>query len=133
MRTSTLQIASGPNDRYADLADRTLADLMREEDAADDRGTMSALDRITCRLHRRWIHECVSSPAHVIAVTGHQWCRACDSRACVSVDHVDGQVSVLCPRCGRTPGQAATAQIIRTCSASFAASRHSPGQLPRSA
>lgn len=108
-------------ERYADLHDRRLADTLILEDAAEEREELSALDRISCHVHRRWAHECISSPAHVIIVTGHRWCRRCEAEASVAVDEVSGSVNVTCTRCGRSPDTAATRQILRTCRASLAA------------
>lgn len=107
--------------RYADLRDRHLADTLIVEDAAEEREELSAHERISCPAHRRWVHECISSPAHVISVTGHRWCRLCDAEASVAVDQLTGSVSVVCTRCRKTPDTAATRQILRTCRASLAA------------
>ncbi|MBB5159138.1 hypothetical protein [Saccharopolyspora phatthalungensis] len=112
-------------ERYADLHDRRLADTLILEDAAEEREEISALDRISCHVHRRWVHECISSPTHVIAVTGHRWCRRCEAEASVAVDEVSGSVNVVCTRCGRAPDTAATRQILRTCRASLAAALES--------
>lgn len=57
-----------------------LAAMLAWEDAAEERDGLSPHDRITCPVHRRWVHQCVSSPAHAIRVTGHRWCRACEHR-----------------------------------------------------
>jgi hypothetical protein len=81
------------------------------------------LERITCRTHRRWVHQCVSSPQHVIVVTGHRWCRDCECAVSVAVDELTGDVTLTCPGCRRTPECAATRQIGRTCRASIAACR----------
>ena len=105
-------------DRYADLPNRFLAAMLAREDAAEERG-LSALDRQTCRVHRRWVHECIASPLHVIVITGHRWCRDCEISAVVSVDELTGSVEVRCPGCLRVPDCAATRQIIRTCEASL--------------
>jgi hypothetical protein len=107
-------------DRYADMCDRRLADTLMAEDAAEEREELSALERLSCHTHRRWAHECISSPAHVIAVTGHRWCRGCEAEASVAVDELSGSVAVVCTRCRRTPDTAATRQILRTCRASLA-------------
>ena len=124
MTTTTPMRIVDPTDEYADMADRFLAAALANEDAAEERG-LSPLDRQTCRIHRRWIHECIASPVHVIMITGHRWCRGCQTTAMVSVDHLSGSVKVRCPRCWRVPNNAATQQIIRTCEASFvSAGRH---------
>jgi hypothetical protein len=108
--------------RYSDVPDRALAATLAAEDAAEHNG-LSPFERITCRTHRRWVHECVASPMHVVVVSGHRWCRDCHATAMVSVDQLLGTVKVLCPRCWRVPAGMATAQIVRTCRASLAAAR----------
>jgi hypothetical protein len=110
--------------RYSDVPDRALAATLAAEDAAEHHG-LSPFERITCRTHRRWVHECVASPMHVVVVSGHRWCRDCQATAMVAVDQLLGTVKVLCPRCRRAPDGVATAQIVRTCQASLAASRAS--------
>jgi hypothetical protein len=107
---------------YSDVANRTLAAALAAEDAGERDG-MSPFERITCRTHRRWIHECVVSPMHVVVVSGHRWCRDCRVAATVSVDQLLGTVRVVCPKCGCAPDSAATAQIVRTCRASMTAAR----------
>lgn len=108
--------------RYAGIRDRHLADTLAAEDLAelDD---LDPLERLTCRTHRRWVHECISAANHVFVVTGHRWCRDCQCAANVAVDQLTWTVTVTCPRCLRTPESRATRQIIRTCRASLAASR----------
>ncbi|MEV0054713.1 hypothetical protein AB0H34_29915 [Saccharopolyspora shandongensis] len=93
--------------RYEDLRDDRLAHTLVREDAAVGREELSP-------------HECISSLAHVIAVTGHRWCRSCEAEASVAVDEVSGAVSVVCTRCRTIPDTAATRQILRTCRASLA-------------
>lgn len=96
--------------------------VLAGEDFAEDRRDLDPHERITCRYHRRWAHQCISSPAHVIPVTGHRWCRGCESPLSVAVDDLLGVVVLTCPRCGETPDNPATQQIVRTCQASFRAS-----------
>ena len=84
-------VVSPADPRYADLADRRLASTLSTEDIAEENG-LNPLERITCRLHRRWLHHCISSPAHVIAVTGHRWCRSCQCAVTVAVDELTGDV-----------------------------------------
>jgi hypothetical protein len=115
--------------RYADLRDRRLADMLIAEDAAEDREELPALERISCHVHRRWAHECISSPMHVIAITGHRWCRQCEAEATVAVDELTGDLSVVCTRCRKSPDTPATKQILRVCRKSLAAafeSRRAP-------
>jgi hypothetical protein len=106
--------------RYADLADRHLAATLAVEDAAEAQD-LSPLERITCYTHRRWVHECIASPLHVIVVTGHRWCRQCQTAATAAVDELSCTVSVTCPRCRQTLDTPAARQIIRTCNASLTA------------
>lgn len=106
--------------RYADLRDPELAATLAAEDAAESAGA-DPLERLTCRTHRRWVHQCVHSPQHVIVVTGHRWCRSCEHPADVAVDELTWTVSVTCPKCRRSPQGNATRQIARTCRASMAA------------
>jgi hypothetical protein len=120
MSEHTTTIAIEP--RYAGLRDHLLASTLTDEDRAEHDG-LDPLERLTCRTHRRWVHECVSSPAHVFVVTGHRWCRDCQCAADVSVDQLTWSVTVTCPRCGCAPDSAATRQIVRTCRASMAAAR----------
>jgi len=108
--------------RYAGVRDRALAVMLAEEDAAEEIG-LNPLERVSCRLHRRWLHHCVHSADHVIKVTGHRWCRDCSSTASVGVDELTGDVLVRCETCRRTPDTSATRQIVRTCRASLAAAQ----------
>ncbi|WP_245645951.1 hypothetical protein [Pseudonocardia acaciae] len=111
------------------LADGRLAATLAAEDEAEDAG-LDPLERITCRTHRRWLHHCISSPVHVIVVTGHRWCRSCQAEASVAVDELTGDVRVTCTRCGRVPVGRATRQIIRTCTASLAAALDQRRPMP---
>ncbi|PXY30892.1 hypothetical protein [Prauserella muralis] len=121
--TATVQaLPAAVHPDYADVRDRRLAETLTAEDAAELTG-FDPLERLTCRTHRRWVHECISSRLHVFAVTGHRWCRRCASEASVAVDELTWQVRVSCQRCGQAPEGAATRQIVRTCRASMAAAR----------
>ena len=71
------------DDPYADLRDRRLAARLAAEDVAEEAG-LDPFERISCRLHQRWLHQCVSSPVHVVAFTGHRWCRTCAAPAAVA-------------------------------------------------
>ncbi|NKQ52050.1 hypothetical protein HFP15_04060 [Amycolatopsis sp. K13G38] len=101
---------------------RRLATRLSEEDRAEARG-LDPFERVTCRVHRRWLHQCVSSPVHVVAVTGYRWCRDCECPVDVAVDELNRTVRLHCPGCGRAPDSPATRQIVRTCRASLAAAR----------
>lgn len=104
---------------YADLRDRRLAETLLAEDVAEDAG-LDAFERISCRIHRRWLHQCIHSSVHVVLVSGHRWCRSCNAEAAVAVDELTGDVRVRCTRCGCTPPGRASRQIVRTCTASLA-------------
>jgi hypothetical protein len=113
-----LSTASAPNDSVQP-ADRRLATTLAAEDLAEWEGGLSPHDRITCRLHRRWAYQCISSPRHIIAVTGHRWCDDCATGLTVLVDELTRRVELTCPCCHQTPNTRATEQIIRTCEASL--------------
>ncbi|MDX3661142.1 hypothetical protein PV646_27890 [Streptomyces sp. ID05-26A] len=100
----------------------TLIATLVEEDHAEDDGVLAPDDRLTCHVHGRWIHQCVSSPVHVNPVTRHRWCRGCDSPLGVVVDELAGAVVMRCPRCG-CGDSAATARLIAACRASIEAHR----------
>jgi hypothetical protein len=114
--------------RYGDLADRRLAAQLATEDADVEAGR-SPFERLTCPAHRRWLHQCISSPQHVSPVTGHRWCRDCQTAAAVAIDELCGDVSVTCPQCGRTPDTIATRQIVRACRASLSTAQSSRGPV----
>ena len=97
--TFATTVYDGP---YADLRDRRLAARLAAEDVAEEAG-LDPFERISCRLHQRWLHQCVSSPVHVVAFTGHRWCRTCAAPAAVAVDEWLGDVRVTCTRCGTAP------------------------------
>ncbi|HEY0452703.1 hypothetical protein [Actinophytocola sp.] len=101
----------------------TLADALVAEDHAEDTGWLDPLDRMTCRVHRRWIHECAHSELHVIPVTGHRWCRPCRRELELAVDEVTRTATVHCPRCHRGPTTHADTQLIAACEASLTAAR----------
>ncbi|MGH3432955.1 MAG: hypothetical protein ACRDQB_08985 [Thermocrispum sp.] len=117
-----VRLTTPPQQRYADLRDRALATALAADDAAELDG-LNPLERLTCRTHRRWVHQCVHSAQHVIVVTGHRWCRECEHPADVSVDELTWAVAVTCPKCGVAPAGPATRQVVRTCRASMAAAR----------
>jgi len=116
----TLQPADFVDPRYADLTDQRLAIALTAEDRSEE-DSLHPLERITCHTHRRWLHDCVSSPQHVIVITGTRWCRPCGRALNVAVDQLAGDVSVSCPSCGKTPATRATRQLVRACRASLAA------------
>jgi hypothetical protein len=103
-----------------------LATALDAEDHAEDTGWLDPLDRLTCRVHRRWIHECSHSDLHVIPVTGHRWCRPCRRALEIAVDEVDRTVSLHCPRCHRGATTRADHQLVAACEASLTAARAVP-------
>ena len=108
----------------------TLSDALAAEDHAEDTGWLDPLDRLTCRVHRRWIHECSHSDLHVIQVTGHRWCRPCRRALEIAVDELAGTVALHCPRCHRGATTRADVQLVAACESSLTASRASTHELP---
>ncbi|MFI6095716.1 hypothetical protein ACIA8G_09195 [Lentzea sp. NPDC051213] len=100
----------------------SLATALEIEDRAEGEG-LSPFDRITCRLHRRWMHDCVASPAHVVAVAGSRWCDGCAAAATVTVDHLSCTVVVSCSRCGCHLDDGLNEQLRRVCQRSLEVSR----------
>jgi uncharacterized paraquat-inducible protein A len=99
------------------------------EDRAEDAGQLDPDDRLTCHVHGRWIHQCVSSPVHVNPVTRHRWCRDCAAELTVAVDELARTVTMRCPRCGQG-SSAATTRLMSACRASLShASRKSQPRL----
>jgi hypothetical protein len=101
-----------------DLQSRTLDLRLAQEDRAEDAGRLAADNRLTCHVHGRWIHQCVSSSLHVNPVTRHRWCRDCKTELSVAVDELTLTVRMSCPRCG-DGRSAATNSLVRACSASL--------------
>ena len=106
-------------------APRSLSVVLATEDDAEDTGLLAPDDRLTCHVHGRWIHQCVSSPLHVSQVTRHRWCRDCRTELTVAVDELAHVVSMTCPRCGNG-GSPATARLIAACRASLDVARPLP-------
>jgi len=121
------------HDRYADLADARLAATLSAEDEAEEQDGLNPHERTTCHVHRRWLHDCVSSPLHVIVVTGHRWCRRCECAVNVAVDQLTGDITLTCPKCHEMPPGAANRQLVRCCRASLAAAYDLIPALPRAA
>lgn len=107
-----------------------MATALAREDSAEEHAGLSPHDRITCPVHRRWVHQCASSPEHAIRVTGHRWCRSCDAAVTIAVDELTGTVTLTCPRCHRSPDTAANHQVLRSCRASIDAARQDRPSTP---
>ncbi|MFC0452008.1 hypothetical protein [Rhodococcus jostii] len=120
--TTSCAIRSAPGFRRPSGVGRsrasTLRDRLAREDAAEDARRLSPVDRTTCPLHRRWIHQCVASPTHVNAVTRHRWCRRCAVPLTVTVDEIAQTVTMVCPSCG-DGGSPATTRLVSACCASL--------------
>ncbi|SES12239.1 hypothetical protein SAMN04488000_116106 [Lentzea albida] len=103
----------------SEAEDTTLTAVLSAEDLAEELG-LDPHARVTCGLHRCWLHLCVASPAHVVPLTGHRWCRPCRRPLEVFVDETTAHLS--CPECGTgTPDTAANRQVVRACRTSIAA------------
>jgi hypothetical protein len=100
-----------------------LADALVAEDQAEENDFLDPQDRITCPVHRRWIHQCCHSDLHVSQVSGHRWCRPCRRALEVAVDEVAGAVALRCPKCHRGVRTRADAQLVAACAASLTAAR----------
>ncbi|MER7861879.1 hypothetical protein DMC64_13900 [Amycolatopsis sp. WAC 04197] len=108
-------------DRYGEIADRRLAAILAAEDVAEEHG-LSAHVRTTCYVHRRWVHQCISDPMHVLIVTGHRWCRRCDRTVEVRVDETfPGSIELFCDGCGVPPDTVANREVLRACRTSLSA------------
>jgi len=57
----TTNTAQAVDDRYTDITDRRLARTLTAEDRQEYAG-LNPFERLTCHVHRRWLHDCVSSP-----------------------------------------------------------------------
>lgn len=101
-----------------------LNELLVWEDDAETQW-LAPDERLTCPLHRTWIHQCAASPAHVNSVTLHRWCRRCAKPMPVSVDELDQTVVIRCLLCG-DGSSPATTRLITSCRASIVLARR-PG------
>jgi hypothetical protein len=120
-----------PQDQPAAARLPLLASTLAREDRAEDAGGLDPTDRVTCRTHRRWLHDCVSSPVHSNPAIGYRWCRRCDHQALVAVDELSGEVTIRCGLCGRTPHSRANAELVDLCRRSLALAR--AGRFPQNA
>ena len=112
-----------PEDEPGEARHPLLASTLHEEDRAEDAGQADPMDRVTCRTHRRWLHECVASPVHTNSAVGYRWCRHCDHQALVAVDELTGDVTIHCGLCGRSPRSRANLELIALCRRSLALAR----------
>jgi hypothetical protein len=118
-----------PRGQVPSLTGHVLARSLAAEDRAEDAGQLDPDDRLTCHVHGRWVHQCVSSPVHVNPVTRHRWCRDCAAELTVAVDELARTVTMRCPRCGQG-SSAATTRLMAACRASLShASRKSQPRL----
>jgi hypothetical protein len=120
-----------PQDRPAAARPALLASMLAREDRVEDDGGLDPTDRVTCRTHRRWLHDCVSSPVHSNPAIGYRWCRRCDHQALVAVDELSGEVAIHCGLCGRTPHSRANEELVDLCRRSLALARS--GRFPETA
>jgi hypothetical protein len=109
-----------PEDRPQAARQPLLAATLAREDRAEDAGSLDPTDRVTCRTHHRWLHECVSSPVHTNPAIGYRWCRRCDHQALVAVDELTGDVAIHCGLCGRSPRSRANRELVELCRRSLA-------------
>jgi hypothetical protein len=107
-----------PRGQVRTLANHDLAHWLAAEDQSEDAGRLAPDDRLTCHVHGRWIHQCVSSPVHVNPVTRHRWCRDCAAELTVAVDELARTVTMRCPRCNEG-SSTATARLLSACRASL--------------
>lgn len=105
------------------MNDQRLADALLREDFAEDNGSLDPMDRVTCRLHGRWLHSCVGSATHANPATGHRWCRRCRRMAVVAVDELTCEISIVCESCGQVPGGRANRQLVELCRLSMVLSK----------
>jgi len=104
--------------RRRELTDTRLAEWLAFEDTAEELGQLSPDDRLTCHVHRRWIHSCVASPIHINPVTRHRWCRVCAQPLTVTLDEATTTMTMYCMSCGDGVS-AATARVLAACRASM--------------
>jgi hypothetical protein len=105
------------------MNDQRLVAVLLREDVAEDNGSLDPMDRVTCRLHGRWLHSCVGSAAHANPTTGHRWCRSCGQIAVTAVDELTLEITIRCGRCGRIPGGRANHHLMELCRRSMVLSR----------
>lgn len=107
-----------PRGQVRSSTDHALAHWLAAEDEGEDAGRLHPDDRLTCHVHGRWIHQCVSSQAHVNPVTRHRWCRNCEMELTVAVDELARTVTMRCPRCNQG-SSTATTRLLTACRASL--------------
>lgn len=101
-----------------------LAYQLVAEDDAEDNGRLHPDDRLTCHVHGRWIHHCVTSPVHINPVTRHRWCRDCRQALVVMIDELAQHATMHCPGCGNG-SSTATTRLLAACRSSMTAARRS--------
>jgi hypothetical protein len=118
-RVVTPQLQLIPYPRTAELPPEVVragaAAVLAWEDAMEDDNRLSPMRRLTCRIHRRWLHECVFSSAHVSPTTGHRWCRRDHCVITVIVDELARAVTMVCPRCGSMRLSAENLALVAMC------------------
>ncbi|MEV6448389.1 hypothetical protein [Amycolatopsis sp. NPDC051716] len=112
-----------PEDRPSAPRHPLLAATLAHEDHVEDAGGLDPTDRVTCRTHHRWLHDCVASPVHTNPAIGYRWCRRCDHQALVAVDELAGEVTIRCGLCGAMPHSRANQELVELCRRSLALAR----------
>jgi hypothetical protein len=96
-----------------------LTRVLARENIVEELGAISLQDRLTCRLHKSWVHQCITLPGHVFPMAGDRWCRRCDNAAPVAIDESHGTAAVRCSGCGKPPNGLFGRQIARACQGSI--------------
>jgi hypothetical protein len=104
-------------------ADWHLARVLSRENIVEELGAIPSQDRLTCRLHSAWVHQCVALPGHAFPNAGDRWCLRCKGTASVTVDESRGKAAVLCSGCGKPPNGLLGRQMARACLESVIESR----------
>jgi len=107
---STEAGTAAPRENQADVADIRLALALAADDENEDHG-LNLHERTTCHLHRRSLHDCVSTPLHAIAVTRPPLGRTV---------RVRGE-RCAAPAAGKLLPAQPNRQLVRACRASLAA------------
>lgn len=105
--------------RYDRVRDRRLAATLAAEDRAADAG-LDPFERLSCRIHDRWLHHCIHSAVHVVQVSGPLVPLVPVARGGRGRRAHGRHTRHLQPLRPDAAGRASR-QIIRTCTASIAA------------